>query len=90
MDGELWPLFYPKCAICKIFNSKNFEFSPVSLPENREKGTSIFQITGIDMACPLFSKDNQTSSVILFTCATCRDVHFEVVISASTEVFGLL
>lgn len=32
-----------ECAICKIFNSKNLEFSAVSLPENPVKGQVFFK-----------------------------------------------
>lgn len=76
-----------KCTTCKRFNSKNVESSPISLPENRVKDAAVFQVIGIDMAGPLFLKDNQKSWVILFTCAIYRAVHFELVTSASTEVF---
>ena len=63
------------------------EFSPISLPENRVKDAAMFQIIRIDIAGPMFLKDNQKSSAVLFTCAVYRKVHFKQVTSASTEAF---
>ncbi|XP_055936883.1 uncharacterized protein LOC129966480 [Argiope bruennichi] len=54
--------------------------------ENRVKDAAVFQVTGVDMAGPLFLKDKK-SWVLIFTCAVYRAVHFELVTAASTDVF---
>ncbi|XP_055948250.1 uncharacterized protein LOC129981435 [Argiope bruennichi] len=75
------------CITCKRYSSKNIEvISPHPLPENRVKDAAVFQITGVDMAGPLFLKDKK-SWVLIFTCAVYRAVHFELVTAASTDVF---
>ncbi|XP_055951562.1 uncharacterized protein LOC129987627 [Argiope bruennichi] len=75
------------CITCKRYSSKNIEvISPTPLPENRVKDAAVFQITGVDMAGPLFLKDKK-SWVLIFTCAVYRAVHFELVTAASTDVF---
>ncbi|GFU93973.1 integrase catalytic domain-containing protein [Trichonephila clavipes] len=75
------------CFICKRYTSKNLEAICSPLPENRVKVAVVFQITGVDMAGPLFLKDNNKNWVLIFTCAAYRAVHFELVTTASTDVF---
>ncbi|XP_035204985.1 uncharacterized protein LOC118179932 [Stegodyphus dumicola] len=57
------------------------------LPENRVKDAAVFQITGVDMAGPLFLKECRKSWVLIFTCAVYRAVHFELITAASTDAF---
>ncbi|UYV62512.1 SPNS3 [Cordylochernes scorpioides] len=47
----------------------------------------VFEVVGIDLAGPLYLKDQTKTWVVLFTCAVYRCVHLELVISLSTEDF---
>jgi len=76
-----------KCVKCQRFTAKNLNATASPLPENRIRDAAVFQITGLDMASPLFLKENQKSWVILFTFSVYRAVHLELVTSASTEAF---
>ncbi|GFY12090.1 integrase catalytic domain-containing protein [Trichonephila clavipes] len=69
------------------YTSKNLKVISPPLPENRVKDAAVFQITGVDMAGPLFLKENNKSWVLIFTCAVYRAVHFEFATAASTDVF---
>ncbi|XP_035217865.1 uncharacterized protein LOC118191170 [Stegodyphus dumicola] len=75
------------CTICKRYSSRNMETICAPLPENRVKDAAVFQITGVDMAGPLFLKESRKSWVLIFTCAVYRAVHFELITAASTDAF---
>ncbi|XP_035227536.1 uncharacterized protein LOC118199725 [Stegodyphus dumicola] len=75
------------CTICKRYSSRNMETICAPLPENRVKDATVFQITGVDMAGPLFLKESRKSWVLIFTCAVYRAVHFELITAASTDTF---
>ncbi|XP_035227011.1 uncharacterized protein LOC118199302, partial [Stegodyphus dumicola] len=74
-------------TICKRYNSRNMETICAPLPENRVKDAAVFQITGVDVAGPLFLKESRKSWVLIFTCAVYRAVHFELITAASTDAF---
>ena len=76
-----------KFITCKQFNSKNLEYLPISLPENRVRDAAVFQIFGIDLADPLFLKDNQKRWVALFSCAIYQEAQFNLATSSSTKAF---
>lgn len=75
------------CTTCKRFSLKSIEVESPALPENRVKDAAVFQITGVDMAGPLFLKENKKGWILIFTCAVYRAVHFELVTAASTDGF---
>ncbi|XP_074028330.1 uncharacterized protein [Leptinotarsa decemlineata] len=76
-----------KCLIC-MKHKKNPADTPYApLPLNRIKQSSPFQVTGVDLAGPLFLKGGEKSWIVIFTCAVYRAVHFELVRSLSTEDF---
>ncbi|GFS52317.1 integrase catalytic domain-containing protein [Trichonephila clavipes] len=58
---------------------------PVSLPADRVKDANAFDITRIDLAGPLFTRDGGK----VWICAIYRAIHLELVSSLSTECFML-
>ena len=73
-----------RCVICR--KSEGIFFKPVSghdLPESRVDDGPPFINTGIDFAGPLFISDrnnaNRKAYICLFTCASTRAVHLELV-----------
>ncbi|GFW63368.1 integrase catalytic domain-containing protein [Trichonephila clavipes] len=78
-----------KCVPCRRYSS-NFPMSePVSLPADRVKDANGFDITGIDLAGPLFTRDGGKVWIVLYTCAIYRAIHLKLVSSLSTECFML-
>lgn len=75
------------CTRCKRYTSKRLESVPIPLPENRVRDASAFEVSGVDLAGPLFLKDGTKSWVVLLTCAVYRAVHLELVSSLSTDAF---
>ncbi|XP_073962937.1 uncharacterized protein [Choristoneura fumiferana] len=57
------------------------------LPLDRIKPAAAFEVTGIDLAGPLFLRSGGKVWIILFTCAVYRAVHLELTKSLSTEAF---
>ncbi len=76
-----------KCTVC-IRHGKSPGSVPASpLPENRVKDAKVFEISGVDLAGPLYLRDNSKQWVVLFTCAVVRAVHLELVEKINTEHF---
>lgn len=75
------------CFQCKRFRAKLLTVAPAPLPVDRITVTSCFSVVGVDTTGPLYLEDGSKVWVILFTCATFRAVHFELVVSLSTESF---
>jgi hypothetical protein len=78
-----------KCTKCRRFTTKAPVLPEAPLPENRVKESKVFQVTGIDLAGPLFLKDGTKTWLVLFTCAVYRCIHLELVDSISTDAFLL-
>ncbi|BES91553.1 Pao retrotransposon peptidase [Nesidiocoris tenuis] len=82
-----------KCARCQRYSAKNFPSIPPPLPENRVRQARTFEVTGVDLAGPLYLKvdggPNKNFWVCLFTCGIYRAVHLELVSSQSTDSFLL-
>lgn len=78
-----------RCVICRRFDTKKPILPAAALPEDRVKTERVFQVTGIDLAGPLFLKRGEKTWIVIFTCATYRCVHFELVDSLSTDCFLL-
>ncbi|GFT43848.1 integrase catalytic domain-containing protein [Trichonephila clavipes] len=78
-----------KCVPCRRYSSNSPMSEPVSLPEDRVKVANAFDITGIDLAGPLFTRDGGKVWIVLYTCAIYRAIHLELVSSLSTECFIL-
>lgn len=78
-----------KCVICKRFGKQHVQTPPVSLPADRVNDSSVFNVTGVDLAGPLILKGNKKAWIVLFTCAVYRAIHLELVTSLSTDGFLL-
>lgn len=78
-----------RCILCKRYDARHPEVQAAPLPEDRIKDSAVFEVTGIDLAGPLFLRDGSKAWVVLFTCAIYRAVHLELVSSLSTERFLL-
>ncbi|XP_037029723.1 uncharacterized protein LOC119069705 [Bradysia coprophila] len=78
-----------KCVVCKRFGKAETTVPIAPLPENRVKDAKVFEVTGIDLAGPLYLKDNSKVWVVIFTCGIYRAVHIESVESINTEQFIL-
>ncbi|CAK1596209.1 unnamed protein product [Parnassius mnemosyne] len=76
-----------KCIICRRQKGIHYDTPEKPLPLERIQGTAAFQMTGIDLAGPLYLHNQEKCWVVLFTCATFRAVHFEIVDSLSTNSF---
>lgn len=74
-----------RCVICKRSKSKHYEVPEAPLPTGRIEATAAFQVTGIDLAGPLYLRDQSKCWIVLFTCATYRAVHLELVESLGTS-----
>ncbi|GBL82420.1 hypothetical protein AVEN_252561-1 [Araneus ventricosus] len=78
------------------YDSKNLPFKvkfmssePTPLPPDRVTDCAPFEVVGIDLAGPLFLKDEGKVWIVLFTCAVYRAIHLELVNSLSSDAFLL-
>ncbi|GFX42835.1 putative RNA-directed DNA polymerase from transposon X-element [Trichonephila clavipes] len=78
-----------KCVPCRRYSSNSPMSEPVSLPADRVKDANASDITGIDLAGPLFTRDGGKVWIVLYTCAIYRAIHLELVSSLSIECFML-
>ena len=85
-----------KCKLCPRYDSQAFDLLPAApLPDFRLKVDFPFSSTGVDYFGPLFVKNVFHSSesdlypvhVVLYTCATSRAVHLDVVPNTSCIAF---
>ncbi|XP_035208130.1 uncharacterized protein LOC118182845 [Stegodyphus dumicola] len=77
------------CTKCRRFDSRPSTVQSAPLPKDRVKDSSIFEVTGIDLAGPLFLKNGSKTWIVLFTCAVYRAIHLELLTSLSTDNFLL-
>ncbi|GBM23817.1 hypothetical protein AVEN_91151-1 [Araneus ventricosus] len=87
MEENLLEELFKSCVICKRYSPIKLKCVTAPLPENMTLDATVFQITGIDTAGPLFLKGIQKVWVLLFTCAVYRAVHLELMSGISTEAF---
>ena len=81
------------CTICKRHGGRPYPLpdSP-PLPEMRMRDVAPFTVTGIDFTGALYVQLNGVESkvyICLFTCATTRGVHLEIVTDLTTDTFLL-
>lgn len=76
-----------RCVVCKRDKCKHYEVPEAPLPAGRVEASAVFQVTGIDLAGPLYLRNQEKCWIVLFTCATYRAVHLELVDSLSTNSF---
>ncbi|GBM57012.1 hypothetical protein AVEN_146040-1 [Araneus ventricosus] len=72
---------------CKRYKAKPLTVESCPLPEDRVSDKVAFEVTGVDLAVPLFLKGGSKVSIVLFTCAMYRAVHLELVASLTTDSF---
>lgn len=75
------------CIICKRYKAKHYEVPQPPLPEERIRNAAAFEVTGIDLAGPLYLKGNKKCWIVLYTCAVYRAIHLELTDSLSTASF---
>lgn len=78
-----------KCTTCIRFSRSQVTVPASPLPENRVKNAKVFEVTGTDLAGPLYLKNNEKQWIVIFTCAVIRAVHLELVAKINTEEFIL-
>ncbi|GFQ81567.1 integrase catalytic domain-containing protein [Trichonephila clavata] len=77
---------------CKLFKAKCGKQIEAHLPSERVVPSAPFTITGIDFAGPInirCLKPRDTAYIPLFTCATTRALHIELVSDLTTDKFLL-
>ena len=81
------------CTTCRRHGGKPYATpDPPPLPEIRTRDTIPFTITGIDFTGALYVRQDSTENkvyICLFTCATSRVIHLEVVTDLTVESFLL-
>lgn len=79
-----------RCVTCDRFNCRAATEVAAPLPPERVTKALPFEVTGIDFAGPLYTKDqgrNKKSYILLFTCAVTRAIHLELVTDMSIDSF---
>ncbi|XP_035222751.1 uncharacterized protein LOC118195535 [Stegodyphus dumicola] len=76
-----------KCVRCKRHSAKALNTVPCPLPEDRVRDAYAFEVTGVDVAGPLYLKENRKAWILLFTCEVYCAVHLELIESLSTNRF---
>ena len=81
-----------QCNTCKVFRTKPYgSTTTAEMPNFRTEDGRPFETTGVDFAGPLeykiSKKERGKCYVLLFTCATSRAVHLEVMKSQMAEEF---
>ncbi|GFU45920.1 integrase catalytic domain-containing protein [Trichonephila clavipes] len=61
----------------------------VSLPSDRVKSAAVFEVVGVNLAGPLYVKQDDKVWIVLYTCAIYCALHLELVSSLSTDAFQL-
>ena len=81
------------CVPCRKLTGKPYRApDPPPLPKIRVTETPLFTITGVDFTGALFVKEGEQEKkvyICLFTCATTKAVHLEVVSDLTVETFLL-
>ena len=82
-----------RCVTCKKHSGKPYKAPDIApLPKVRLQDTPPFTVTGIDFTGAMYIRQDNTETkayICLFTCATMRAVHLEVVTDLSMETFLL-
>ena len=82
-----------KCVVCLKVTGKPFPApDPAPLPQSRMQDVHPFTYTGVDFTGALYVKDGSQEVKVylcLFTCATTRAVHLEIVQDLTADTFML-
>ena len=84
-----------KCVVCKKLEGRPYGVPPTpQLPEFRLSDDFAFSSIGVDFAGPIYVKDVYNKSsvmnkayIVLYTCASSRAVHLDLVPNMSTQAF---
>lgn len=80
-----------QCVICKKLEGLPYKaYKRAELPETRVTDVPAFTQVGVDFAGPLFAKTTRGTAktyICLFTCATSRAIHLELLPDFSSEAF---
>ncbi|KAJ8982414.1 hypothetical protein NQ317_017216 [Molorchus minor] len=70
------PTFYiiGKCKVCRRFDSKSFQVPSPPLPTDRVREAACFEITGVDLAGPLYLKSEEKVWILLTVVLDCESV----------------
>ena len=78
-----------KCIHCWRCVEKRIETIHMPLPEDRDWDALVSDVTGVDLAGPLYLREEKKLCNLLFTCAVYCVVHMKSVTSLSTNGFML-
>jgi hypothetical protein len=73
--------------MCRRHEARHITVSQPVLPEPRVRDAAVFEMTGVDMAGPVFLRDGWKVWVCLYTCMVYCVVHLELESSSSTDSF---
>ena len=82
-----------KCVVCTKLSGRAYRApDPPPLPKGRITNPTPFSVCGVDFTGALYVRERETERKIcicLFTCATTRAVHLEVILDMTVESFML-
>ena len=82
-----------KCVVCTKLSRRAYRApDPPPLPKGRITNPTPFSVCGVDFTGALYVREGETERKIyicLFTCATTRAVHLEVILDMTVESFML-
>ena len=82
-----------KCVVCTKLTGKPYKApDPPPLPKARISNCILFSVCGVDFTGALYVREGETERkvyICLFTCATTRAVHLEIVLDMTVESFML-
>jgi hypothetical protein len=89
---NLVPKIVRECVTCRKFRQYTYKTLMADLPPERlEVFSPPFSVTGVDLFGPFYLRYGRNKKikawVALFTCATVRAIHLEIVEDLSTEAF---
>lgn len=76
-----------RCSRCRRFIANSIQPESPPLPEDRIRDAAPFEVTGVDLAGPLYLRDKQKCWIVLYTCAVYRAIHLELLTSLSSDAF---
>ena len=82
-----------KCVVCTKLSGRPYRApDPPPLPKVQVTNPTPFSVCGVDFTGALYVREGETKRKIyicLFTCATTRAVHLEIVLDMTVESFML-
>ena len=78
------------CLVCRKYSPIRLRVQMSPLPKDRITRSNPFEVCGVDFTGPLYVSNGkfvEKSYIVLFTCATTRAIHLELVQNQSTEAF---